>query len=448
MHKLSIGTLMAPALLVACAQGDKSVSVGPGADSALPEDTAVTPVDTSIADAPVDADAPAPDAKDTGGKDTADAAASDADALADVGDAVTDGDARDGDAADVTPFDAPTTASVLLLGCNGAPGSLMQARFTVATGWSSIGSIGSACTGTPAIARLADGAIAIARGLDNGIYTSRFGVTSWGAFTRIYPTTTIVDRPFLTITSFGAIVSLLDSSNVHSSATYDGTIWEGALERLPGGTVGAFGPTTMSIGAAGSSQVAVYVGSDKSLYTAPRSTTWGASVKVGAPYTNNVTLSPVVVSTGVTSPDLEVFYVGGDPGDNKIRMSSRATAAWSGASLVAPGTSDASTTKQIAAIKTDAGPIVLVFVGTDNRAYSMIQSTVGGAFSAAVAIDPSADVNAIALTQGIGGDDAFVVMGTSATGVVRYSKLKGTTWSGALLVSGGSIELPVLGTTP
>jgi hypothetical protein len=296
---------------------------------------------------------------------------------------------------------------------------------------------------------VSDGANASARGTDNGIYTSRYGVTSWGAFTRLYGTTTVVDRPYLTSTGFGAIVAVLDSANIHSSATYDGSIWEAALEKLPGGTSGAFGPTTMTIGAASSSQVAVYRGSDTNLYTAVRSGTWGTSTQLGATvFTNNTTLSPVVVGTGTTSPDLEVFYVGGAAGDNKIRTSSRTGTTWSASSVVAPGTSDASTIKQITAIKTTAGAIVLVFVGTDNRAYGMIQSTPGAAFSVATAIDTSADVNAIALTPGIGGDDAMVVMGTSATGVVRYSKLKGTTWSGALLVAGGSMEWPAITNTP
>ena len=460
MHKLIIGAALTPIFLpilaLGCAQADGDIA-GAVADSGAPEDTTITPVDTSIPDAPTaDGDALGTDAK---GDAATDSATPDADAIAvdgDVGDGISDAgdalaDAHDGDAADaadVTPFDAPSTASVLLLGCNGTPGTLMQARYTVATGWSSIVSAGSGCTGAPTIARLSDGAVAIARGSDSGIYTSRFGVTTWGAFSRLFGTATIVDRPYLTPTGFGAIVSLLDSANIHSSATYDGTIWEAALEKLPGGAAGAFGPTTMSIGSAASSQVAVYRGSDTFLYTAARSGTWGASVKLGAPYTNNITLSPVVVATGIASPDLEVFYVGGAPGDNVIRTSSRAAAVWSGPGPAAPAPSDASTIKQIAAIKTDGGAIVLVFVGTDNRAYGMIQATPGGAFTAAVAIDTSTDVNAVALTQGIGGDDAFVVMGTTSTGVVRYSKLRGTTWSSALLVSGGSIEWPALGTTP
>jgi hypothetical protein len=447
MHKLSICALVAPALLLACAQADTSVGGGPGADTA-PLDDSTVPVDTSIADAPVaDGDARPVDAAD--GSTTDSKSGDVADVLVDARDAVTDGDAIASDTADGTAVDAPSTAAIVLLGCNGTPGTLVQARYATATGWTTIGSAGGSCTGAPAVARLSDGAIAIARGSDNGIYTSRYGATSWGAFTRLYGATTIVDRPFLTSTGFGAILSVLDSANIHSSATYDGSIWEAALEKLPGGTAGAFGPTTMSIGAAASSQVAIYRGSDTFLYNAVRSGTWGASTQLGTTvFTNNTTLSPVVVATGTTAPDLEVFYVGGAAGDNKIRMSSRSATVWSGSSLVAPGTSDASTIKQLAAIKTSGGAIVLVFVGTDNRAYAMIQSTPGTAFTTAAPIDPSADVNAVALTPGIGGDDAMVIMGTTATGVVRWSKLKGTTWSSALLVSGGSMEWPAVTTTP
>lgn len=445
-------TLSLVLVTTACAQGEEAPAIVPATDTNV-DDTRIAPVDTAIDDT-----AGSDGVADTGLPDAADGTVADTRDAGDVGDASTDaGDAKDAgdsgdagadagdakDAADVS-VDAGPTGAIVLLGCNS--GSLVQARYTASTGWSSLGSASGTCAGAPAAAALSDGAIAVARGTDNGIYTSRYGVTSWGAFTKIYSSASLDDTPLLSSAPFGAIVGVLDGTSfVHKTATYDGSIWETALETLPGGTVGAVGPLSMSIAALTSTQVGFYRGNDKFLYTAVRSgSTWGASTKLTVS-TDNFTIHPLVVATGVTSPDVEAFYVGTD---TKLYVMNRTSGTFGAATTVAPSGSDASTSKGFAVTKTSSGSIVVAFVGTDGKAYALVQSTAGGAFSAPVAVDASGDVTWVAVTPGLGSDLAMLVTGTTATGAVRWSRLTGTTWSSVLNVGGGSAEVFSLATTP
>lgn len=355
----------------------------------------------------------------------------------DDGGATDGGDASPGTDAEAGPPACSGTGTVAVLA--GDDAALSGSISVNGAAWAGGAIGGGAAKSIPALVAFGAGFVGATRGPSDALQaipaTTTFAapVAIGAATTNASPALAVVGTSAHVVYSSAAAASV--SKFFHG--TNAGSGWDAATDPVqpPAGTQ-SFGPSAAAIAAAGTDLVFAQDGDDNGLYVQSLAgATWGAAAGVVGAGTYKPA-PPALVSVSGTY-DVVVAYV--DKDTRRISAAGRnaGTKAWA---APAPIDSLATTDEGVSIARVGTAKLVIVYRGQNGKAYASI-GTIGAAglsWTAGAPLGPSAvDVDsAPSVATGVCGDDAIAVY--ASAGLVRATRLHGTTWSSPEPVTGAS----------
>ena len=342
----------------------------------------------------------------------------------------------DGGPASDAPVSTCSAGTIAVLAGNDS--SLTGAWKIAGGAWKGAAIAGSAAKNHPSIVPFGNGFLGLTRGTADALQSITFE-TSWSAALAVGTATTI-GGPALAVVGTKAHVVYLAAGapNVFFRAENGGTSWGVTADPVTAAAVQSFGPSAGTVAAAGAELVFAQNGDDDGLYTQTYDGAWSVAVPIVGAGTLKTAPPSLVAIDGKF--DLVLLYV--DKAASRIGFATRAagTKAWSNG-VVAQAMALTSAQPQVARISPTT--LVVTYLGTDGgggRPYWMTGTIGASAITWSVPTALLADTSTVdgppAVAKGVCGDDAIAVF--AASGLVKATRLRGSTWSVPEAVGGAS----------
>lgn len=303
--------------------------------------------------------------------------------------------------------------------------------------WAGAAIPGGAAMSRPALVAFGQGFLGVTRGSGAELQSTAYK-TSWSV-PAPFGVANVKGPPALAVAGAAAHVVYSAGPGANTdfwSGVHDGNAWNLATTAVGDsfGTVGA------GLGGAGTTAVFVENGLDKKLYTRTFDGAWsGSSAIAGAATEGDLVETPPVVVSGSSPIDLVAVYV-----KMKTRQLSYATRDATSKTWTDRGVLHdlATTAEPFSAARVGQSTFVVTFRGQDaNGYYAQGTMTASGAiaWAAAQPVGGAGNVavdSAPSVAKGVCGDDAIVVY--AASGAVKGTRLRGTSWTAPEAVTGAS----------
>lgn len=334
---------------------------------------------------------------------------------------------------------APCTSGTIavLAGNDGALTGAVQEKNGA---WATAAIAGGAAKSKPALVAFGGGFLGVTHGTGDALQSTTYA-GSWSAAAS-FGNAGVKGAPSLAVAGTKAHVVYAAGAGANrdfAHGIHDGTSWNAATAQV--GPPLSFGTVSAGLAAVGSEVVFAENGSDQGLYVRSFETSWSSSAAVNGAGTVGSTFAgtPELITVEGTF-DLVLAYTDNNPSKG-IAFATRddsAPKSWKNGGNIA----NASTTEKLASASVGPFTVLLTFRGEDGKGYytqgtmglnndvrwSTVQPIGGGA---AFAVDSTP-----AVAKGVCGDDAVVAYASG--GVVRVTRLRGTTWTPAETVGGAT----------
>ena len=291
---------------------------------------------------------------------------------------------------------------------------------------------GGAAKSKPALVAFGAGFLGVTHGAGDALQTTSYASGAWTGATA-FGNAGVKGAPSLAVagTKAHVVYSAGPGSNRdYAHGIHDGTSWNAATAKV-GSPDFSFGTVSAGLAAVGDEVVFAENGTNHGLYVRSFEASWSASEAISGAGTVGTDFAGTPELVAVEGAfDLLLAYTDNDP-SKAIAFATRdnaAPASWKNGGNVAGAT----TTEKFALSRVGQFTVLLTFRGEDGNGY-YTQGTIGSnnvswsapkpiGGGAAFAVDSTP-----AVAKGVCGDDAVVAYASG--GVVRVTRLRGTTWT-------------------